>query len=120
MTLALLGLFTDLNDRFSYPFYILYLLKSLRFTDSFSCPWETQALTFSINSTRLTRTAPLMFVWAGFNRRPLYGVFFSPSPPPPGTTLSTLSKTMDKGRTIGKLMGGRAKYKKIFAQGKIK
>ena len=29
---------------------------------------------------------------------------------------------MDKGRTIGKLMGGggRPKYKKIFAQGKIK
>ena len=34
MTLALLGLFTDLNDRFSHPFYILYLLKSLRFTDT--------------------------------------------------------------------------------------
>ena len=120
MTLALLGLFTDLNDRFSYPFYILYLLKSLRFTDSFSCPWETQALTFSINSTRLTRTAPLMFVWAGFNRRPLYGVFFSPSPPPPpGQHYQHYQKLWIRDGPLEKLWGGGRSTKKYSRKGKL-
>ena len=67
MTLALLGLFTELNDRFSYPYLytssteIPTLYGHRDITDSFSCPWRTKVLTFSVNSTRLTRTAPLMF-----------------------------------------------------------
>ena len=68
MTLALLGLFTELNDRFSYPYLytssteIPTLYGHLDITDSFSCPWGTKVLTFSVNSTRLTRTDPLMFL----------------------------------------------------------
>ena len=68
MTLALLGLFTELNDRFSYPYLytssteIRTLYGHRDITDSFSCPWGTKVLTFSVNSTQLTRTDPLMFV----------------------------------------------------------
>ena len=57
MTLALLGLFTELNDRFSYPYLytssteIPTLYGHRDITDSFSCPWGTKVLTFSVNST---------------------------------------------------------------------
>ena len=78
----IVGLFTDRNARFPYPFidtstseittFYTECIQSnpalhLIVTDSLLCPWGIKAFTFSLNSTHLIRTLSMTPSVSGIN-----------------------------------------------------